>query len=256
MFQPRRRVVGVGDHRPPHLLSTSQHNNTRRRRRQSRHGHGFLRRGLSVILTSAMIHHARAQDSGGIPGPNETYVPLRVTNNCPDTIWPGIGTQGGLGPGLGGFELVPGETMAFLVGPTWQGRVWGRTNCTFNANGTGPSNLNGWNGNGQACMTGDCFGVLNCEFSVSPPPPAVSHPRCLCPPILTAATGRNPDNPSRIQPPRRLRQQPDLLRHQPRRRLQPTAGDYLHPGRQHLGHPAEPHQPRMRRHGGLPLAPR
>lgn len=119
------------------------------------------------MLTSAMLHHARAQDNG-IPGPNETYVPLRVTNNCPETLWPGIGTQHGLGPGLGGFELVPGETMAFLVGPTWQGRVWGRTNCTFNADGTGPSNINGWNGGGQACLTGDCFGVLDCEFSVSP----------------------------------------------------------------------------------------
>ncbi|OIW30866.1 Osmotin, thaumatin-like protein [Coniochaeta ligniaria NRRL 30616] len=117
-----------------------------------------------------MLHHRTlAQDSGGIPGPNETYVPLRVTNNCPDTVWPGIGTQHGLGPGLGGFELVPGETMAFLVGPTWQGRVWGRTNCTFNADGTGPSNLNGWNGGGQACLTGDCFGVLDCEFSGATP---------------------------------------------------------------------------------------
>jgi hypothetical protein len=108
---------------------------------------------------------------GGIPGPTDTYVPLRVTNNCPETIWPGIGTQAGVGPGTGGFELPVGMTMAFVVGPTWQGRVWGRTNCTFNEDGTAPGNMNvtepGWDGGGRACMTGDCFGVIDCAFTVS-----------------------------------------------------------------------------------------
>ncbi len=51
----------------------------------------------------------------------------------------------------------------------WQGRVWGRTNCSFNANGTGPSQLNGVRGNGAACLTGDCFGVVDCQFTVSLP---------------------------------------------------------------------------------------
>lgn len=113
----------------------------------------------------------KAQGDGGIPGPTDTYVPLRVTNNCPETIWPGIGTQAGEGPGSGGFELPVGMTMAFVVGPTWQGRVWGRTNCTFNEDGTAPGNMNvtepGWDGGGRACMTGDCFGVIDCAFTVS-----------------------------------------------------------------------------------------
>ena len=134
-------------------------------------------------------HHVRAQE---IPGPSEFYAPLRVTNNCPETIWPGIGTQAGLGPGLGGFELVPGKTMAFLVGPTWQGRVWGRTNCTFNEDGTGPSNLNGWDGSGKACMTGDCVGVLDCALTVSPPPSPCFHLF----PILTIHTRAPPPRPS------------------------------------------------------------
>jgi hypothetical protein len=131
------------------------------------------------MIPFALLHrtpHVRAQ---GIPGPNETYVPLRVTNNCPGTIWPAIGTQHGLGPGLGGFELVPGKTMAFLVGPTWQGRVWGRTNCSFNEDGTGPSNLNGWDGSGQACLTGDCLGVLDCEYSVRLPTTKPLPPRSV-----------------------------------------------------------------------------
>lgn len=57
--------------------------------------------------------------------------------------------------------------MSLLVSADWQGRVWGRTNCSFNVGGTGPSNLNGNNGNGQACITGDCNGVLDCVVTVS-----------------------------------------------------------------------------------------
>ena len=91
----------------------------------------------------------------------ERPVPLVVTNACPDTIWPGIGTQNGIGPGTGGFVLEAGSSRQMYVSPDWQGRVWGRTNCSFNDEGTGPSNLNG-----AACMTGDCFGRLDCQFTV------------------------------------------------------------------------------------------
>ena len=97
---------------------------------------------------------------------NDSTVPLRITNNCGETIWPGLGTQHGRGPGLGGFELGAGGTRDFRVSWDWQGRVWGRTNCSFNANGTGPSQLNGVNGNGAACTTGDCFGVVDCVYTV------------------------------------------------------------------------------------------
>ncbi|KAK3383533.1 thaumatin family protein [Lasiosphaeria ovina] len=92
-------------------------------------------------------------------------IPLVVTNNCHETLWPGIGTQNGIGPGTGGFALEGGTSMQMYVSPDWQGRVWGRTNCSFNNDGSGPSNLNGVNGNGAACSTGDCFGRLDCEFT-------------------------------------------------------------------------------------------
>lgn len=95
-------------------------------------------------------------------------IPLIVTNNCPETIWPGIGTQAGTGPKLQGFELATGASMNQTVSGDWQGRVWGRTNCSFNAAGTGASNANGNNGAGAACSTGDCAGVLNCVNTVSP----------------------------------------------------------------------------------------
>ncbi|KAF4843548.1 Pathogenesis-related protein 5 [Colletotrichum siamense] len=92
-------------------------------------------------------------------GPPEDWngrIPLKITNTCSEPIWPGITTQHGVGPGTGGFELGAGESRDLWVGPTWQGRAWGRTNCTVNGESAG-------------CTTGDCFGKLNCEFSGAVP---------------------------------------------------------------------------------------
>lgn len=84
----------------------------------------------------------------------DNAIPLIVTNNCGETLWPGIRTQHGDPPDSHGFELGPGETKIQTVGPTWQGRIWGRTNCS-----TG--------GDTATCLTGDCFGKLDCEYGVS-----------------------------------------------------------------------------------------
>ncbi|QUC17904.1 uncharacterized protein UV8b_02145 [Ustilaginoidea virens] len=92
-------------------------------------------------------------------GPPEDWqgkIPLVVTNKCETTIWPGLATQSGTGPGTGGFELQPGKNRTLWVAPNWQGRVWGRTNCTVN-------------GDSCACKTGDCFAKLDCEFSGATP---------------------------------------------------------------------------------------
>lgn len=90
----------------------------------------------------------------GPPAEKEGRIPLVITNKCDTTIWPGLATQAGTGPGTGGFELEPGKNRTLWVGSDWQGRIWGRTNCTVN-------------GNSCACKTGDCFSKLDCEFSVS-----------------------------------------------------------------------------------------
>lgn len=94
-------------------------------------------------------------------------VPIQVSNGCEATIWPGILTQHGVGPGIGGFALKPGESKSMLVSWNWQGRVWGRTNCSFNANGTGPATPMGVDGRGSACDSGDCFAQLDCAVAVS-----------------------------------------------------------------------------------------
>lgn len=96
-----------------------------------------------------------------------TSIPIKVTNNCQETIWPAFASQAGTGPATNGFELDTGKSKSLSVGADWQGRIWGRTNCSFNAEGTGASNLNGNNGAGAACGTGDCNGVLNCVVTVS-----------------------------------------------------------------------------------------
>lgn len=82
-------------------------------------------------------------------------VPLLITNNCADTIWPGIYTTAGTGPGTGGFELAAGANRSLEVGSDWYGRVWGRTNCTSPSDGV------------LTCTTGSC-GQMDCtQASVS-----------------------------------------------------------------------------------------
>lgn len=94
------------------------------------------------------------QQKRGPPNAGEPTVPLVITNRCDSTIWPGLATQSGTGPGTGGFELAAGKSKKLRVAWNWQGRIWGRTNCTVN-------------GESCACQTGDCFAKLDCEFSVS-----------------------------------------------------------------------------------------
>jgi hypothetical protein len=100
--------------------------------------------------------------SGQQPHPRDTSVPLRVTNHCPEPIWPAILTQNGVGPESSGFELAPGISKPQTVSGDWRGRVWGRTNCSFPSAG-GPASGQG----GSACQTGDCGMFLECQGSVS-----------------------------------------------------------------------------------------
>jgi beta-mannosidase len=86
-----------------------------------------------------------------------------ITNMCSETVYPAISTQAGTGPKANGFLLASGNKQTFTVSANWQGRVWGRSNCSFNAAGTGPPG----GGIGKACFTGDCNGAIDCKLSVS-----------------------------------------------------------------------------------------
>ena len=111
------------------------------------------------------IHHMKRSPLQYV-GQRSEMVPLMITNQCPDVIYPAIATQAGTPPSTQGFELSPGGSQNLTVGADWQGRVWGRTNCSFNVQGTGPSNNGGLNGGGQACQTGDCNGIVDCVVTV------------------------------------------------------------------------------------------
>lgn len=117
---------------------------------------------LSGIPLTEGIHHMASKAPRQLHRRRIDITPLLVTNRCPEKIWPGISTQSGTGPSENGFQLELGETKNQTVSEDWQGRVWGRTNCTFNDDGSGPAS-----GRGKACISGDCNGILNCRVGVS-----------------------------------------------------------------------------------------
>lgn len=133
----------------------------------SRHAAYFLRVCTIVLALSSLpvadgLHHMKRIPPRIINRRKDPNTPLIVTNYCPETIYPGITTQSGQGPPQTGFKLDSGDSNSQTVSEDWQGRVWGRTNCSFNSDGTGPGN----NGGGNACGTGDCNGTLNCVVTV------------------------------------------------------------------------------------------
>ena len=136
---------------------------------------------LALIPSSNGLYTHHMKQKLAVRQNSVANTPLVVTNNCPDTIYPGIATQHGIAPGQTGFELTSGAKVSQTVSEDWQGRVWGRTNCTFNAQGRS-------NGGGPACTTGDCNGVIPCQAAVS----RRSCPDMLLHQILTAIRAPSP----------------------------------------------------------------
>lgn len=138
----------------PRSISEQEH------RRAPRHDTHASRSQIWTILTIALL--AQQGSSTLTLHPRDTVVPLRVTNNCAETIWPAILTQSGAAPPSSGFELRPGDTNPQEVSGDWRGRVWARTNCSFPSDG-GPASGQG----GAACETGDCGMFVECQGAVS-----------------------------------------------------------------------------------------
>jgi hypothetical protein len=115
---------------------------------------------LSCLPTSDAIHHMKRAPVHWVNRRGDAK-PLKVTNNCQQTIYPGIQTQAGDAPEKNGFKLSPGQSKSQTVSADWQGRVWARTNCSFNADGTSSAS-----GTGPACLTGDCGGTVACFGTV------------------------------------------------------------------------------------------
>lgn len=120
---------------------------------------------VSIPQAVSGVHHMKRAPLAYVSQRGESK-PLVISNLCTETIYPGIATQAGTAPSTGGFKLDTGQTRNLTVGADWQGRVWGRTNCSFNSDGTGSSNNGGNNGGGSACSTGDCNGLMSCKVTV------------------------------------------------------------------------------------------
>nr|XP_009409806.2 PREDICTED: protein P21-like [Musa acuminata subsp. malaccensis] len=74
-----------------------------------------------------------------------------IVNQCSFTVWAAAV------PG-GGRQLDPSQTWSINVNPgTTGGRVWARTDCSFDGSGSG------------SCQTGDCGGLLECQGYGTPP---------------------------------------------------------------------------------------
>ncbi|XP_047118776.1 pathogenesis-related thaumatin-like protein 3.5 [Schistocerca piceifrons] len=84
---------------------------------------------------------------------------FQFQNKHEETIWVGsLGNPGHQSINGGGWEMAAGTTMTVNVDDSWQGRIWGRTGCKFDASGRG------------SCQTGDCGGVLKCNGAGGKPP--------------------------------------------------------------------------------------
>ncbi|PSS02862.1 Pathogenesis-related protein like [Actinidia chinensis var. chinensis] len=106
---------------------------------------------LNVLLTVLFFVTIIASGIRSSEGTNFTIV-----NKCKETIWPGI-TANNNSAGADGFALKPGQSAVFSAPPRWGGRIWARTGCSFNQNGTGK------------CQTGGCDTALKCSGPGDPP---------------------------------------------------------------------------------------
>jgi hypothetical protein len=103
------------------------------------------------------LHMRRAPESSLTKRDDSNItIELVATNYCTNTIYPAVTTQNGDPPEMSGFKLDPGQSVTLHVPGNWQGRMWGRTNCSF-PDPSAPT---------LACSTGDCGGVLNCSLAV------------------------------------------------------------------------------------------
>ncbi|CAM0144880.1 unnamed protein product [Urochloa decumbens] len=88
-------------------------------------------------------------------GSAESARVFTIINQCKTVIWPAV--TPGESFGGGGFPLRPGQSMVFTAPVGWSGRIWGRTDCSFDASGNG------------SCSTGSCGTLLRCGASGAPP---------------------------------------------------------------------------------------
>ena len=78
---------------------------------------------------------------------------ITIVNAYNETIWAATNPNAQHPIPVTGWKLAPGQSVTFKVPNGWGGRIWGRTDCSFNSSGVGH------------CATGDCGGLFQCQGS-------------------------------------------------------------------------------------------
>jgi len=99
-------------------------------------------------ISAALAENNQLRPQSSTPSPPNRNI--KITNNCPEGLYPAIIGSGGIPLSQTGFYLASNDARTVSVPSSWVGRVWARTNCTFDRNGRG------------YCSTGDCDKKLMC----------------------------------------------------------------------------------------------
>jgi len=91
-----------------------------------------------------------------VPGAGQRLITF--VNSTAQTVWPAAQADPGYPLARTGWVVPPGGSVSFLMPDHWNGRLWGRTGCRFDAAGNGH------------CVTGDCDGRFQCGTAGSTAP--------------------------------------------------------------------------------------
>jgi hypothetical protein len=112
---------------------------------------------MGTLLTFGEVHAAPVQTTGKQSRSSTSFASsgtqriVTLTNTTQQTVWAAsTGNPGYTPPDGGAWVLAPGQTITLTYPSIWNGRIWGRTGCSFNDDG------------GGSCETGDCGSGITC----------------------------------------------------------------------------------------------
>ena len=107
--------------------------------------------GPSVSASvSAAASASISASAGGTPRPGPGQRLVTFVNRTSQTVWAAAQADPAAPLARTGWTLPAGGSVSFVMPDHWNGRLWGRTGCDFDAAGYGH------------CVTGDCAGRFQC----------------------------------------------------------------------------------------------
>ncbi|WP_225447083.1 thaumatin family protein [Streptacidiphilus sp. PB12-B1b] len=127
--------------------------------RGSASAHGSAHASAAASATHAPApagHRTSAAPAAPVPAAGQRVVTF--VNATAQTVWPAAQADPKEPLARTGWVLPPGASVSLLMPDGWNGRLWGRTGCSFDAAGQGH------------CVTGDCDGRFQCGTAGSTAP--------------------------------------------------------------------------------------